>query len=221
MNRNFISVLFGLFLVVVGTSALLKSFGITQFDYYLRTFWPLFIIGLAASRLAVKDVKGGIIMGFIGVIAQLNTLNITNVNFFSLIFPILLIFIGISTLAKAFTFKKNTGDGTVLSETTIFSGLEKVITDQAFESGSLMTFFGAIDLDFRKAKMAEQGAVIDVLIGFGGGEIKVSSDVRVEMEVTALFGGSEDKHTILEGVKPTQTLRIKGYVLFGALEVKS
>lgn len=221
MNKNYLSILFALFLIVVGTSAVLKSFGITQIDYYLATFWPLFIIGLAASRFAVKDIKGGVIMGVIGVIAQLNTLNITHVNFFTLLFPILLIFIGVSTLAKSFTFPKKNVDGTTLSETTIFSGLEKVITDQSFESGSLVTFFGGIDLDFRNAKMSEKGAVIDVLIGFGGGEIKVSSDVRVEMEVTALFGGTEDKRVVVEGNKPTQTLKIKGYVLFGALEVKS
>jgi predicted membrane protein len=219
MNKNLFSLIFGVALIIIGANAALQEFGFTQLNYVLRTFWPLLLIALAASRFAVQDVKGGVIMGTVGLISQLNALGITNVNLFALLFPALLIFIGVSTLLKSFKSQKGVSDAEVTG-TTIFSAMERQITSQEFSLANLVTFFGGFDLDLRKAKMKPEGATIDILVGFGGGELKVSPDVKVEMDVTALFGGSEDKRDIADGVTQTQTLRVKGYVLFGALEVK-
>jgi predicted membrane protein len=219
MRRNFFSLLFGLFLILLGLSSLLSTLGYPIIQNLFKTFWPLFVIGLAVSRFMVRDVKGGIIMGVIGVVAQLNMLGLTNVDYVALLFPLIIIMIGISSVSKGlFTPRKN-ANSNALSDTTLFGGLEKNISDQEFSDGSFITLFGATEVNLTKAKFKDGVAVIDALVAFGGAEIKVPEDCKVELEVTAIFGGSSDKR-VLGDDSTNQTLKVKGYVLFGAIEVK-
>ena len=218
MKKGFFSLLLGLFLILLGASALLRSFGFPIIDSILHTFWPLFIIGFAVSRFMVRDIKGGIIMGVVGIVAQLNMLGYTDIDYWALLFPLILIMIGSSIIMKGLSLPRKNSN--VLADTTIFGGLEKVITDQEFASGSFVALFGATMVDFKNAKFLNNEAVLDVLIAFGGAEIKVNDDVKVEMELTAIFGGSSDKRTINADKSTSQTLKVKGYVLFGAIEVK-
>jgi hypothetical protein len=219
MKRNFFSLLFGLFLILVGTSALLSSLGYPIIEDLLKTFWPLFVIGLAVSRFIARDVKGGVILGALGVVAQLNMLGITNVSYWPIFFSLLLIMIGVSSITKGITLPKKGRSETPLADTTVFGGLEKTITDQEFASGSFITLFGATEVNLTRAKFKESEAVIDALVAFGGAEIKVPDSCRVILDVTAIFGGASDKRNVDES-QFTQTLRIKGYALFGAIEVK-
>lgn len=219
MRRNFFSLLLGLFLVVLGLSILLESLGYPIIQDLFKTFWPLFVIGLAVSRFMVRDVKGGIIMGTIGIIAQLNTLGLTDIRYWDLIIPLILIVIGFSAISKGLFSPPKGSGSTVLSDTTLFGGLEKRITDQQFSIGSFITLFGATEVDLRSAAFKDGEAVVDALVAFGGAEIKVPANCKVEMDVTAIFGGSSDKRVVSD--KPTtQTLKVKGYVLFGGIEIK-
>lgn len=217
MRKNFFSLVFGLLLITIGLSSLLSTLGYPIIQNLFSTFWPLFVIGLAVSRFMARDYKGGTIMGVIGIVAQLNMLGFTNIDYFALLFPMILIVIGLSAISKGlFVSGKNAN---TLSDTTLFGGLEKNITDQNFSSGSFITLFGATEVDLTKAKFKDGEAVIDALIAFGGAEIKAPADCRVELEVTAIFGGSSDKRVLGNDI-PSQTLRVKGYALFGAIEVK-
>ncbi len=218
-KRNFFSIIIGLALILVGIGALLDTANVVDIGWIFGTFWPLLVISLAVSRFLVKDIKGGVIMGLIGVVAQLNALKITSIDLWQLVWPLILVLIGFSIISKSLRFQKKGDSSATFAETTIFSGLEKTIRDQAFKSGSFMTFFGGTELDLTQAKFENGEAVIDSLVAFGAAELKVAPEVNVVMEVTALFGGSSDTRKI-EQTKNDQTLIVRGYVLFGAIEVK-
>ncbi|PJA14954.1 hypothetical protein CO112_02030 [Candidatus Dojkabacteria bacterium CG_4_9_14_3_um_filter_150_Dojkabacteria_WS6_41_13] len=218
MKKNFFSLLLGLFLITLGVSSLLNSFGYPIVQNLISTFWPLFVIGLAVSRFVAKDIKGGVILGGLGVVAQLNMLGVTDISYWPIFFSLVLIMIGISSIAKGITLPKK-GQTTTLADTTFFGGLEKSITDKSFSSGSFITLFGATEVNLTKAAFKDGEAVIDALVAFGGAEIKVPSDCKVELDVTAIFGGASDKR-VVDDANMTQTLRVNGYALFGAIEVK-
>ncbi|PIY18079.1 hypothetical protein COZ14_01160, partial [Candidatus Dojkabacteria bacterium CG_4_10_14_3_um_filter_Dojkabacteria_WS6_41_9] len=96
MKKNFFSLLLGLFLITLGVSSLLNSFGYPIVQNLISTFWPLFVIGLAVSRFVAKDIKGGVILGGLGVVAQLNMLGVTDISYWPIFFSLVLIMIGIS-----------------------------------------------------------------------------------------------------------------------------
>jgi len=218
MKRNFFSLVIGLFFIALGVSSLLSAFGYPIIETFLKTFWPLFVIGLAVSRFAARDYKGGVILGTLGIIAQLNMLGLTDISYWPIFFSLLLIIIGFSSISKGISLPKKNGSST-LADTTLFGGLEKRITDQEFSFGSFITLFGATEVDLTKSTFKDGQATIDALVAFGGAEIKVPDDCKVILDVTAIFGGSSDKRSVDES-QAKQTLRVKGYVLFGAVEVK-
>lgn len=219
MKKNFFSLILGLFFITLGVSSLMSSLGYTFVEDFLRTFWPLFVIGLAVHRFAARDFKGGVILGVLGVIAQLNMLGMTNIEYWPIFFSLILIIIGVSSITKGISIPKKGKGDSVLSDTTVFGGLEKRITDQEFSFGSFITLFGATEVNLTGAAFKDGQATIDALVAFGGAEIKVPADCKVILDVTAIFGGSSDKRST-DDSQAKQTLRIKGYVLFGAVEVK-
>jgi cell wall-active antibiotic response 4TMS protein YvqF len=81
--------------------------------------------------------------------------------------------------------------------------------------------FGEVKIDLRKAGIAGDQAVIDVNALFGGVDIRVPDNWRVEMRGAGIFGAFEDK-TVPPRLDPavkTPQLIITGTAVFGAAKV--
>jgi hypothetical protein len=78
--------------------------------------------------------------------------------------------------------------------------------------------FGAIELDFRDARFDGPEVLCVANSVFGAVEITVPDWVRVVDDGTAIFGAREE--TGPSNVEPTVTLRLRGFSVFGATEVK-
>jgi predicted membrane protein len=221
-DKNTNSMLIGLIILIMGTGFLLDSFNLLDFASMLRMFWPLIFIVFSLQRFSVKDWKGGVILGVIGIIAQLTALEVIKVNFWAIFWPMILIGIGFSILLKTFSKTENTDSKSSLNESIFFGGLERNITSTTFSGGSITTLFGGSKINLSHAKLADEGADLDLFVMFGGAEIIVPEDVKVVMDVTVILGGNEDKRSRMPAEQSSaKTLTIKGFVGFGGIEIKN
>jgi len=78
--------------------------------------------------------------------------------------------------------------------------------------------FGAVELDFREARFDAPEVVCTANCVFGAVEITVPDWVRVVDEGTAIFGAREEAGP--SESEPTVTLRLRGFSVFGATEVR-
>jgi uncharacterized protein DUF1707 len=78
--------------------------------------------------------------------------------------------------------------------------------------------FGAVELDFREARFDAPEVVCTANCVFGAVEITVPDWVRVVDEGTAIFGAREEAGP--SASEPTVTLRLRGFAVFGATEVR-
>jgi predicted membrane protein len=108
-------------------------------------------------------------------------------------------------------------------EFVVFGSSEKILKTDHFKGGEFTAIFGGVELDLRDADIpAGQDAVIDCFVVFGGVELKVPEHWEVVNEAAAIFGGVEEKsaksHASPDSIR---RVHIKGYVLFGGLEIRN
>jgi hypothetical protein len=119
-----------------------------------------------------------------------------------------------------------TGNATYTSEdiidtVSVFSGTHKNIFTKNLKGGDIVVVFGGCDLNLTQADF--QGTVvIDVVAIFGGVKIVVPPSWKVRSEMTAIFGGLEDKTSILPyGAESNKTVVLRGFALFGGVDIKN
>lgn len=108
----------------------------------------------------------------------------------------------------------------------IFSGIERRISAKDFRFGRVSAVFGGVELDFRDAEIDGDSAELEVNAIFGGAEIRVPDNWRVESQSQVIFGGlSDSTRTAKLPADATtagyKTLVISGTVTFGGVEVKN
>ncbi len=216
-------IFWGLLLVFLGLAFIFDQLG---FGFFLSIFWPLVLLALGVWLLIRKHYFAGILLSLLGVFALLS--NIFGVSLFSIFWPVILIAVGLLILFRHFYGGNETkvagGSASIapedmVDEFVIFWGLDQKITSKEFKGGKINCFFGGAKLDLRNAKIAKEGADLEISAGFGGVEILVGEDARVESDGTAVFGGWTNKFTQVEG-KNLPVLKIHGSVVFGGVEVK-
>ncbi|HUF02504.1 MAG TPA: LiaF domain-containing protein [Gaiellaceae bacterium] len=104
-----------------------------------------------------------------------------------------------------------------LALVAIFDGVELESRATAFRGGSMLTWFGGIDVDLREAQLA-QDAQLSVTALLGGIAIRIPEGWRVESNVKALAGGVDVK-TIGADDPGAPTLRIDGLAALGGIAV--
>lgn len=110
----------------------------------------------------------------------------------------------------------------VLRPESVFSSIQKTITDQNFTSGQASAIFGSVELDFLQATMAGDSAVIELNAVFGSIEVRVPMNWVVAIEAGAVFGACEN-HTRgpIPNAGPVKTLIVRGGAVFGSIEIKN
>lgn len=76
---------------------------------------------------------------------------------------------------------------------TILGGRELRSRSQAFRGGSVLTIAGGTQLDLRSAKLAPEGATLNVNTYMGGARILVPKPWKVEVRGRAFMGGIADR----------------------------
>jgi hypothetical protein len=229
-------VLAGSVLVIVGVAALLAQFTSLHVGGLIADWWPLVIIVIGAVQLVTRSapVFGAVFMVVAGIVLQLWTLGILNVSIWAVIFPLLIVSIGVSLLVprgwgRSWGRTSSEG-GDELHDLAMFSGYESRVESTSFRGGRVTAIFGGMEIDLRGATMAPEGAEIEATAAFGGMELRVPETWRVEITGLPLFGGwsnktatAKPKGATADTPAPagTPVLKIKAFVAFGGFEVKN
>ena len=152
--------LFGFVVVLIGVFLFIKQVGIISpladnlWTLFIK-FWPLLLLFLGIKLYITNNrITGGIIL-LLSVSFLFNTL--LDFNFFSVLWPILIIGIGVSLLFKEERKeeKKVKDDTSYLSQTLLFKDENLKVDSQNFKGGRLDMFVGSLKLDLRKAKVSK------------------------------------------------------------------
>ena len=73
--------------------------------------------------------------------------------------------------------------------TNFFGGSDNQSPSQNFSGGRVLTVIGGCELDLRRASIADEGAVINIVASLGGVRLMVPDDWAVNVQTRAFFGG--------------------------------
>ena len=217
--------IFGSVLIFLGIVFFLDQFGFlnqigTSSWFVLSLMWPLLLIYFGYRIYSNSSSYWGIFLIVIGCISLLD--KFVDVNFWSIVWPLSIIGVGIYILLKKEDEKLNKSETSVSAEDSIhedivFWGIDRMISSNEFVGGEVNCIFGGGKLDLSEAKISKDGAELDVNCIFGGLEVIVPEDCKIISDGTGVFGGWDVK---TKDSKTGPTLRISGSAVFGGVEVK-
>lgn len=221
MKHTIIRIITGLIIIGAGVGALLNTMDVFPFWSYFKEWWPLGLI-IASVLMLVSNARNfiwSIALFTIGLLLILNNLDITDVNLFSLILPVIIIAVGLSVLINKTTKPRSASTADEDNIAAIFGGLENSNKSSDYQGGKVSAFFGGVSLDLRDAKIKKE-ATLNVSTLCGGIEIKVPREWRVQSNVFPILGGIENKS---EGSKDSKSpvLIITGNIMLGGVEIKT
>jgi predicted membrane protein len=114
-----------------------------------------------------------------------------------------------------------TDDTEFLAINAVLGGVKKLVMSKDFRGGEINSFMGGAELNFMQADI-QQPIVLKIHNVFGGTKLVVPANWDIKNEVTAIFGGIDDKRSLNIGVPtPGKTMIIKGACIFGGIEISN
>jgi hypothetical protein len=226
----------GIFLMTIGVLLTLDRLQIINTSSVMR-LWPVGFIALGATILLQRGDRHGRFWGFgwliLGVWLLLNTLGIVRIGFWDLVWPLLLLFIGVRLITRSMGRTVTAGGATGnVGEggSNLFAVLgesKRSFDNEPFRGAHMTALLGGCVLDLRLATLPPgETGVVDVFGFMAGLEIVVPSGWNVVSDVAPVLGAVEDKR--LPAISPDATLggvaprlSIRGVVMLGGLTIKS
>ena len=218
--------------IVAGFFLLLENTGFLPFEVKHIIFsWPMLLICIGIISLFGSESRTpGYILLIIGGFFLLPRLFLVTFNMTNVFWPLVLIAVGVLILTKRTSQRAWRHHGAAakpleegyIHEDNIFSHSKHKIMQQIFHGGYINCIFGGAEIDLTQATLAEGTSELEVNAIFGGVNMIVPSDWKVQLKTTSIFGGFSDKrmHT-KESPDPSRVLIIKGSTIFGGGELKS
>lgn len=219
-------VFWGAILILIGltfflqTTGLLLYLNLTAWEFIFWFLWPLLLVALGVKLLLGRNITAGVVFVALGIIFFLTKL--FDWNFFAIFWPVLIIAVGLSIIFKQddthFNSGKKYDDSDKLTDTVVFWGLDKNMDSKSFKGGEVNAVFGGAKIDLRNAQIDKDGAKLVLNAAFGGIDVFVPKDCKVETDGIGILGGWEN-HTKSRDVK-SPVLEISGSAVFGGVEIK-
>lgn len=212
----------------INSSRINNRIKFTRNSKYKHIFWRLVDIiynNTKPSRHNKKTNKtsnyGWLLLGIVLLLCAQDILKFEVIG--KLIFPAILVFIGLSLLFKDKVGKKVKEKIKTLNEEGLeeyyatFSGQEINKAGEEFKGASLNAIFGGIDLKLKDA-IIQKDILINATSVFGGIDIIVPANVNVKVQSTSIFGGTDNK--ITKQTENLPTIYVKAFCLFGGIDIK-
>lgn len=211
----------GLVIIVIGAAFLLNNIGVLSFGNLFSDWWPMFIV-LAGVIIMINNPRSylwALLVALFGVLLQLNQTGIIGFSPWQLIWPIIIIAIGLSITFghKGRVAKVVKADRQEV--TAILGGSEQKNSSSNFKSSKVTAVMGGAELDLRKAKIDKE-ATVEVFTFWGGIEIRVPDGVLVKNQVNGILGGIENTTEVPDSTS-APILHIVGDVIMGGVEIKN
>lgn len=228
-KRKIIAIL----LILAGGLMLLDTFEIVDISlrHYIFNWKTILIaIGLVILGSNKNPVSGYILIG-LGILFWLPSIFDYDLELSKVFWPLMLIGIGLVIISRRgrhhrrdvnFTAPDGTISSDYLDDISIFGGGMKRFSSKNFSGGTITAIFGGSEIDLTTAELAPEGAVVDAFTMFGGTKLIVPGSWQVKSDVVSILGGFNDKRHIKPEVSiDNKLLVIKGFVMFGGVEIKS
>ncbi len=237
----------GLLILLIGLNFLLRNFGIYTFDWLFS--WHTFLLVLGIIIGFRRNFTGGGWLALVLIGGYFTLQAITDMNFGRFALPLGLSILGLylilspkvprlrprkvkydQTGLNAPTDPLNPDlegantqgmDHDVIDSVNVFSGAHHNIVSKNLKGGEVVSIFGGCDLNLSQSDF-EGIIIIDVIAIFGGVKIIIPASWEVKNEVTAVFGGIDDKRAIMpyQG-EARKILVLKGVALFGGVDIRN
>lgn len=192
MNKR--NLFWGIVLIVVGILFLGRNMNWWNFSIFFRGWWTLFLIVPSIISLVRKESMGTsfliLVLGVLMLLASQNVIEWSTI--WKVFLPIIIMVVGLLIIFGNRKAKEKRVRANAKEYVAIFSGVDEVINK--IENDFKMTaVFGGIELDMRDVTL-DSDLVIDCFTLFGGIDIRLPKDVKVEVNGLPIFGGVENKY---------------------------
>ncbi|HAT33995.1 MAG TPA: hypothetical protein DCW29_25065 [Janthinobacterium sp.] len=222
----------GVIVIGLGLLFLLDNLGFLDIRYSFH-FWPTVLIIFGALKIAQSRTPTGYLIGvgllLLGVLLTLKHMGLIYLGW-SALWPLLIIFIGLSVVFKSLTGRRllergpasvsleKGEDDSIIDVTAILGGYKRRVTTDDFRGGEITAMMGGCELDLRQSKIRGE-AVLTVFAVCGGITLKVPPDWTVILQGTPILGGFEEK--TIAPPDASKRLIIRGYAIMGGLEARN
>jgi predicted membrane protein len=111
--------------------------------------------------------------------------------------------------------------GEYIEVNAVFGSVNKLILSKNFKGGEVNCFMGGSELNLLQADIKHK-VQLEINNVFGGTKLIVPGNWYIKNEITAVFGGVEDKRNAnVTAIDPDKILILKGACVFGGLEVRN
>jgi predicted membrane protein len=215
-----------LLVILVGAGLLLNNLHITPFVDLAKNWWPLIVIviGILIFIHDMKNYLWALLVVAVGIVWQLNALNVTDVNVWELFWPIVIIIIGLSIIVNRMILRDGRSSKSVSKAerddiTAVLSGTEQNNHSDDFKASKITAVMGGAKMDLRKAVIKKE-ATIEVFTFWGGVELVVPENVQVRCSTSNILGGVDDQAHKPDN-KNAPILHVIGDVVMGGIEIKN
>ncbi|MEO7266014.1 MAG: DUF5668 domain-containing protein [Ferruginibacter sp.] len=241
----------GLLLLAIGVLLLLRTGDILFLPWWFFT-WPMILIGFGILSGIKHGFRGGgwIIMIVIGSLFLINEMDPT-LNLKRYIGPIAIIAVGLlfilrpkrnrfyrnnnypgndggqNTLVTAAPGFNNDTENTsndrrdFIDVTAVFGSVKKNVLSKTFKGGDIVSFMGGSEINLSQSDFSSK-VTLDITNIFAGTKLIIPPTWDVQSDITAIFGGVDDKRQFAGVVvDPNKVLILDGTCLFGGIEIKS
>lgn len=235
MRRDYSALIWGLLFVVVGIIFGGNALNIWSINVFFPGWWTLFLIIPCVVSIIKYGFNWGsgmlVIIGLILLFDELNIIN--NIIIWRLVFPLILVMIGISIMASFFRgvdkksfdindYSKSKDYRYDLNQypkyTAILGGGNYKNNTEDLKGIVVEAILGGLEIDLRDAKITED-ILLDLTAVLGGIEIFIPDNVMVEVvSGVPILGGFE--HKINRNVISGPKVKIKYTVVLGGIEIK-
>jgi len=230
------SIALGIAIISFGMIYLLYQLNyISKESWELIFNWSFLVVIIGVIQLfSPRTFKFGLLLILIGIAMFIPNVLHINVNSHKIIWPVIVIFIGLLVLYKSI-FKRNTKNVTpsyseiktitdnenYIEDTAIFGGIKKSIQSDQFKGGSIIAILGGVEIDFSKSKLAPGENIINLTCFLGGVSIKAPAHWNIKIKATTILGGFTDERILIESeTDNSSTLIINGLAFLGGGELK-
>ena len=110
-------------------------------------------------------------------------------------------------------------NGEYINIQAVFGGIKKSIQSKNFKGGDILSFMGGSEINFMQADI-QAPIVLEVNNVFGGTKLIIPSNWDVQNNISAVFGGVEDKRVFNNSLPDSnKKILLKGSCVFGGIEV--
>ncbi len=218
----------GAIMLLLGVLWTLDNLDVMDSDRAIQ-FWPIGLVAFGVAKLqgwnTRQDRNAGTALTIIGSLMLLRPLGIIHTSIFSL-WPLLMIAGGLALLRRARTPVEDLPPGSAevndahLSVLALMGGAARRVHSRDFRGAEASAIMGGVELDLRNAATTVPKVYVDVFTWWGGIEIIVPRDWKVDTEATPIMGAVVDT-TKAPDAPVVTTLVVRGIVIMGGVEVKN